>query len=69
MLCVCVCVCVCLTLEDGAYVPPDGDAAAAVELSQRQLHVEERHAPEHRHQQVGQEERTWGGGQGRSGRM
>ena len=38
---------------------PDGDAAAAVELAESQLHVEERNASEHRHQQVGQQEGTW----------
>ena len=38
---------------------PDGDAAAAVELTQGQLHVEEGHPPEHCHQHVGQKEGTW----------
>lgn len=42
-----------VTFEDGADVLPDGDAAAAMELPQSQLHVEERHTSEHRHQQVG----------------
>lgn len=48
-----------LTLEYGADVFPDGDAAAVVELAQRQLHVEERHAAEHCHQQVGEQKGTW----------
>ena len=48
-----------LTFEDGADVLPDGDAATAVELTQGQLHVEERHSPEHSHQHVGQKESTW----------
>lgn len=47
------------TFEDGADVFPDGDAAAAVELAQSQLHVEERDASEHSHQQVGQQKGTW----------
>lgn len=50
-----------VTFEDGADVFPDGDAAAAVELAEGQLHVEERDTAEHRHQQVGQQEGTWDG--------
>jgi len=50
-----------VTFEDGADVFPDGDAAAAVELAESQLHVEQRDAPEHGHQQVGQQKGTWAG--------
>lgn len=39
---------------------PDRDAATVVKLTQGQLHVEERDAAKHRHQQVGQQEGTWG---------
>lgn len=48
-----------VTFEDGADVLPDGDAAAAVELAESQLHVEEGDTPEHGHQQVGQQKGTW----------
>lgn len=48
-----------VTFEDGTDVFPDGDAAVAVELAESQLHVEERDASEHCHQQVGQQKGTW----------
>lgn len=48
------------TFEYGADVLPNRDAAAVVKLTQGQLHVEERHAAEHRHQEVGQQEGAWG---------
>lgn len=38
---------------------PDGDAAAVMELTESQLHVEERHASKHCHQQVRQQKGTW----------
>lgn len=44
---------------------PDGDAAAAVELAESQLHVEERDTSKHCHQQVGQQKGTWAETQGR----
>lgn len=47
------------TFEYGADVFPDGDAAAVMELTESQLHVEERHTSEHRHQQVRQQKGTW----------
>lgn len=56
------------TFEDGADVLPDGDAAAVVELTQGQLHVEERDPTEERHQEVGQQEGTWAQSQGVRGR-
>lgn len=57
------------TFEDGADVLPDGDAAAVVELTQGQLHVEERDPTEERHQEVGQQEGTWAQSQGVRGRV
>lgn len=47
-----------VTFEDGADVFPDGDAAAAVELPESQLHIEERDTSKHRHQQVGEQKGT-----------
>lgn len=46
------------TFEYGADVFPDGDAAAVMELTESQLHVEERHTSEHCHQQVRQQKGT-----------
>ncbi len=54
-----------LTFEDGADVLPDGDAAAAVELAESQLHVEERDTSKHCHQQVRQQKGTWAKTRGR----
>lgn len=48
------------TFKYGADVFPDRDAATVVKLTQGQLHVEERDAAKHCHQQVGQQEGTWG---------
>lgn len=47
------------TLEDGADMFPDGYAATAVELPECQLHVEQGNPAKYRHQQVGEQERTW----------
>lgn len=47
-----------VTFKNGADMFPDGDAAAAVELAESQLHVEERHPSKHCHQQVGQQKGT-----------
>lgn len=47
------------TFEYGADVFPDGDAAAVMELTESQLHVEERHTSKHCHQQVWQQKGTW----------
>lgn len=57
------------TFEDGADVLPDRDAAAVVELTQGQLHVEERDPTEECHQEVGQQEGTWAQSQGVRGRV
>lgn len=48
-----------ITFEDWANVLPDGNAAAPMELTQSQLHVEEWNSSEHCHQQVGQQKSTW----------
>ena len=45
-----------LTFKDGTDVFPYGYGAGPVELSQRELHVEERDAAEDGHQDVGDEE-------------
>lgn len=48
-----------LTFEYGADVFPDGDAAAVMELTESQFHVEERNTSKHCHQQVRQQKGTW----------
>lgn len=53
------------TFKYGADVFPDRDAATVVELTQGQLHVEERDPAKHCHQEVGQQEGTWGDPGGR----
>lgn len=50
-----------LTFKNGTDVFPYGYGAGPVELSQRQLHVEEGDAPEDGHQDVGDQESTWMG--------
>lgn len=45
----------CLTFENGADVFPYGYGSRSMELPQRQLHVEERHATKDGHQNVGNE--------------
>lgn len=55
-----------LTFENGTDVLPYGYGSGPVELSQRQLHVEERHATENGHQDVWNEEGTCGERGGRS---
>lgn len=47
-----------LTFENGTDVLPYGYGSGSVELSQRQLHVKERHATEDGHQNVGDKEST-----------
>jgi len=49
-----------LTFKDGADALPDGDGARPVELPQGQLHVEEGHPSENRHQRVGDEKGSCG---------
>lgn len=44
------------TFENGADVFPYGDGPGSVELSQCQLHVEERHTTEDGHQNIGNKE-------------
>lgn len=48
-----------LTFENGTDVFPYGDGSSSVELSKRQLHVEERHTAKDGHQNVRDEESTW----------
>lgn len=51
-----------LTLERGTDALPQREAAAAVELPQRQLHEEQRQPPEHQHHAVWDQERPCRGG-------
>lgn len=52
------------TFEERHEAAPAGDGALAVELAQRQLHVEQRDAAHHQHDAVRHQERTcrgrWG---------
>lgn len=47
-----------LTFENGTDVFPYGDGPSSVELSECQLHVEERHTAKDGHQNVRDEEST-----------
>lgn len=47
------------TFENRTDVFPYRDGSSSVELSQRQLHVEERHTAKDGHQNVRDEESTW----------